>query len=267
METGSMSAFSRTEAQNQTPFLAVMCGMILLAWLSLWLWGQSPYSRFISHDHGVGGVGFLDGPGVMSLFVAGWTLMVVAMMLPTTLPLIGLFRGIVRTQEQATLLVGLLLIGYILSWTLFGLVAHLGDAGIHLIVDRSAWFTANAWVIASGTLIGAGIYQFTELKYRCLDKCRSPFSFIMSHWRGRNRQSESISLGLHHGLYCIGCCWTLMLLMFVVGMGNLAWMLLLGTVMAIEKNVSWGRKLVRPLGIVLITWGVSLAMLALVDGH
>ena len=262
-----MSAFSRTIDQSQTPFLVTMGGLILLAWVSLWIWGQSPYDRYISHDHGVGGVGFLDSFGVMSLFVAGWTLMVVAMMLPTTLPLVSLFRGIVRRYEQASLLVVLLLAGYVVSWVAFGFLAHLGDAMVHFVVDRSSWITANAWIIASGTLIGAGIYQFTELKYRCLDKCRSPYSFIMSHWRGRNRQNESFALGFHHGIYCIGCCWTLMLLMFVVGMGNLAWMLLLGAVMAIEKNVAWGRKLVRPLGIVLITWGASIAAVALIAGH
>jgi predicted metal-binding membrane protein len=262
-----MSAFSRTPDQSRAPFLVAMGGLILLAWLSLWIWGQSPYDRYISHDHGVGGVGFLDSFGVMSLFVAGWALMVVAMMLPTTLPLVSLFRGIVRRHEKANLLVALLLTGYAVSWVLFGFLAHLGDTAVHFAVDRSSWFTANAWIIASVTLVGAGIYQFTEMKYRCLDKCRSPYSFIMSHWHGRNRRNESLALGFHHGLYCIGCCWTLMLLMFVVGMGNLAWMLLLGAVMAIEKNVTWGRKLVRPLGTILITWGVALTVIALTALH
>jgi predicted metal-binding membrane protein len=259
-----MSAFNRPAEQSQVPFLVVMSGLIALAWLSLWIWDRSPYGRYLSHDH-LGGVGFADSPLVMSLFVGGWTLMVVAMMLPTTLPLITLFRGIVRRQQRSSELVLLLLSGYIAIWALFGFVVHLGDWGLHQVVDRSAWFTANAWIITAGTLVGAGVYQFTELKYRCLDKCRSPYSFIMSHWRGRNRYNESLALGFHHGLYCLGCCWTLMLLMFAVGLGNLAWMLLLGAVMAVEKNMSWGKKLVRPLGIGLIAWGVSLPVIALMD--
>ena len=262
-----MSAFSRQTEQNQVPFLMVMSGLIALAWLSLWLLGRSPYDRYVSHDHLAGGTGFLESPAAMSLFVGGWTLMVVAMMLPTTLPLISLFRGIVRRQERSLELVLLLLAGYVVVWAVFGFLVHLSDSGLHFVIDQNALLTANSWMIASATLVGAGIYQFTDLKYRCLDKCRSPYSFIMSHWRGRNRFNESLALGLHHGVYCLGCCWTLMLLMFAVGLGNLAWMFLLGAIMAIEKNIPWGRKLVRPLGIVLITWGISLAVLSLVNWH
>jgi predicted metal-binding membrane protein len=190
-------------------------------------------------------------------------LMVVAMMLPTTLPLITLFRGIVRRRSRGTQLVALLLSGYLAVWVLFGFVVHLGDWGLHQIVDRSTWLTANAWIIAAGTLTLAGLYQFSKLKYHCLDKCRSPYSFIMSHWHGNRARSESLTLGLHHGLYCLGCCWSLMLVMFAVGMGNLAWMLLLGAVMAIEKNIPWGRNLSRPLGVGLTGWGLSIPALVL----
>jgi predicted metal-binding membrane protein len=261
-----MSAFNRPAEQSQVPFLVVMSGLIALAWLSLWIWDRSPYGRYLSHDH-LGGVGFEDSPLVMSLFVGGWTLMVVAMMLPTTLPLITLFRGIVRHQQRSSELVLLLLSGYIAIWALFGFVVHVADWGLHQILDQSAWFTTNAWLISAAILVGAGVYQFTELKYRCLDKCRSPYSFIMSYWRGKNRHTDALRVGLNHGLYCIGCCWTLMLLMFAVGLGNLAWMLLLGAVMATEKNMPWGKKLVRPLGIVLIAWGASLPVLASMTWH
>ena len=101
----------------------------------------------------------------------------------------------------------------------------------------------------------AGIYQFTPLKYHCLDKCRSPFSFISAHWSGGNESAQSLRLGLDHGLFCVGCCWTLMLLMFGVGAGNLGWMLLLGGVMAVEKNMPWGRRLSSPLGVFLVGCG------------
>ena len=82
----------------------------------------------------------------------------------------------------------------------------------------------------------AGLYQFTPLKYACLDKCRSPLSFITEHWRGSHERTQAFRLGVHHGLFCIGCCWSLMLLMFAVGVGNLGWMLVLGALMAIEKT-------------------------------
>ncbi len=257
-----MSAFSKPQEQSQIPFLVVMSGLVLLAWFSLWLWDRSPHGRYLDHDY-LGAVSVMQIPTVMPLFVLGWTLMVVAMMLPTTFPLITLFRGIVRKKDESTQLIVLLLAGYIGVWAGFGLVVHLGDWGLHMLVDRSAWLTANAWLISAGTLFLAGVYQFTDLKYRCLDECRSPYSFVMGHWRGRSPRAESFGLGLHHGIYCIGCCWSLMLLMFAVGHGNLAWMFLLGVVMGIEKNVPWGKHLSRPLGILLIGTGISLPIVML----
>ena len=159
---------------------------------------------------------------------------------------------------KVPLLVVLLVAGYLSTWTLFGVLVHLGDWGLHGAIERSVWLEANAWVLAAATLALAGLYQFTPLKYHCLDKCRSPLSFIMGHWRGTHEPARAFGLGVHHGIFCIGCCWSLMLLMFAVGVGNVGWMLALGTVMAVEKNVPWGRRLSAPLGVVLLGWAVSL---------
>lgn len=119
-----------------------------------------------------------------------------------------------------------------------------------------AWLAAHPWVIGAEVFILAGLYQFTPLKYQCLDQCRSLISFITEHWRSHPQQFHAFLLGMHHGLFCIGCCWSLMLLMFAVGMTNLGWMFLLGVLMAIERNVSWGRRLVAPLGMVLLAAGL-----------
>ena len=105
-----------------------------------------------------------------------------------------------------------------------------------------------AWVSGAVILTIAGLYQFSSLKYACLDKCRSPLSFITSRWQGRNESAQSLRIGVEHGLFCVGCCWSLMALMFLVGTGNLIWMLLLGAVMALEKNLPWGHRLSAPLG-------------------
>jgi predicted metal-binding membrane protein len=113
-------------------------------------------------------------------------------------------------------------------------------------------------MIGGVVLLLAGAYQFTPLKYLCLDKCRSPFSFIAEHWRGRGEQAQAFLLGVHHARFCVGCCWMLMLLSFAVGVGNLGWMLGLGAIMAVEKNLPWGRRLSAPLGVVLLGWGVAL---------
>jgi predicted metal-binding membrane protein len=233
--------------------------LIALTWLSLWAWGRSPYGRFLSHEE-LGTPENTNYVLIVILFAAGWTAMTVAMMLPTSLPLVGLFHSFVRTRPNRAQLTALLITGYICVWSLFGLVVHLGDRFVHEAVDRSAWLGANAWVIGAGTVLLAGMYQFSSLKYRCLDDCRSPLSFIMGNWHGGRARHEAFRLGIHHGIFCLGCCWSLMLLMFAVGVGNIAWMLALGAVMAIEKNVSWGRRLSTPLGVLLLGFGVGLAV-------
>ncbi len=248
-------------------FTALVIGLVALAWLVLLVWGQSPYGRFLSHEEiGEIEVG-LDG-GALALaavFVGGWTLMTFAMMLPTSLPLVQLFRRMTQRRADGARLVVLLIGGYLSVWMLFGVVAHIGDRGVHVVVDQSAWLEANAWLLGAGTLLLAGAYQFTPLKYHCLDKCRSPLSFITEHWQGSREQTQAFRLGVHHGVFCVGCCWSLMLLMFAVGVGNVGWMLVLGTVMAVEKNMPWGRRLSAPLGVALLVGGLTVLLAAGLD--
>jgi predicted metal-binding membrane protein len=97
-----------------------------------------------------------------------------------------------------------------------------------------------------------GLFQFSRLKYHCLDQCRTPLSFIIQRWRGVTPRRDAFLLGMQHGVFCVGCCWAIMLLMFIVGTGNVGWMLALGAMMAIEKNAAWGRWLSHSLGFALI---------------
>ena len=122
-----------------------------------------------------------------------------------------------------------------------------------------ALLRAGSWGIAAAVFAIAGLYQFSALKYRCLDKCRSPVSFVMQHWRGGAERRQALRLGVHHGLFCLGCCWSLMLLMFAVGVGSLGWMFGLAAIMAAEKNAPWGRRLTAPLGVALLLAAVTLA--------
>src|SRR5260370_14581909 len=156
----------------------------------------------------------------MLVFVAGWVVMLVAMMLPTSLPLVAMFHRLTRSRVDHRRLVGLLLVGYVGIWTLFGMLVYVGDSFLHAAVAGSPWLADRAWALGAVTLLLAGAYQFTPLKYHCLEKCRSPFSFITQHWRGRAEAAQAFTLGVHHGVFCVGCCWTLMLLMFAVGVGN-----------------------------------------------
>lgn len=244
-------------------FLPLLIGLISLAWVTLWTWERSPYGRYLNHG-ALGEIDLAGGPAPVllqaTLYVAGWTLMTVAMMLPTTLPLIDIFQRLTRQRLDRRRLVALLIVGYLGVWLAFGFAAHVFDLGLHEVFDHNAWLQANTWVFGAGPLLVAGVFQFSRLKYRCLDKCRAPLSFVMQHWRGGDTRVQALLLGAHHGLFCLGCCWALMLLMFAVGTGNVGWMLVLGAIMAVEKNMPWGRRLSTPLGVVLIGWGILIAL-------
>jgi predicted metal-binding membrane protein len=248
--------------EDRRPLATFLIGLIVLCWVALIVWGNSPYGRYLSHeaigDLG-GGVG-LPYAGFALVFVAAWVLMTGAMMLPTTLPLVLLFGRFTGRRRDAAILTPLLLSGYLLIWALFGATAHLGDLGIHAAVARSHWLQDHTWLLTAGVFLTAGVYQFTPLKQYCIKQCQSPYAFIVAHWHGQEPKRDAFWLGLHHGLFCIGCCWSLMLVMFGVGMGNLAWMLVLGAVMAIEKNLPWGRRLSTPLGVLLLAVAMALVL-------
>src|SRR4029079_14934533 len=123
------------------------------------------------------------------------------------------------------------ILGYLLTWAGFGAVVWAALLATQALPRVLPVLADYAWAAGPLVLMLAGAFQFSSLKYRCLDKCRSPLSFVMEHWQGRNYHREAFRLGVAHGLFCVGCCWALMLLMFVVGTGNLGWMLLLAAVM------------------------------------
>jgi predicted metal-binding membrane protein len=248
-------------AWHQSAFVPLMALLTASAWLTLWLWAASPYGRYLDHggwlEAGLAGAvcralpaGELLLPGI--LYVGGWLLMTVAMMLPTTLPLLEIFRRMTAARADRARLLALVTLGYLGVWSGFGLIAHLADRGVHALVLQSPWLTFNGWLLGAAVLALAGLFQFSALKYRCLEQCRTPLAFVARHWRGESAPREALLLGAHHGLYCVGCCWALMLLMFVVGMGSVGWMLLLGAIMAAEKNLPRGRRLSAPVGLALL---------------
>ncbi len=246
-----------TKFDTRRPVTILVAVLSALAWVTLWLWGQLPYSRFLSHHSLEQAV---QDTALAPLFVLSWVVMTTAMMLPTSLPLITQFQRMTGTQRGGLGLPSLLISGYLLVWTGFGVLLYASDWGLHRLIDAAPEIEARAWMLSGLTLLAAGAYQFTPLKYHCLDKCRSPLSFIAGHWHGRRPRLEALWLGAHHGLYCVGCCWSLMLVMFAVGAGSLGWMLVLGAAMALEKNAPWGRHIAGPLGIGLLAGGAVLLM-------
>jgi predicted metal-binding membrane protein len=228
--------------------------LVGLAWAVLAAWGASPFTGLLSH--GAIGENTLSPILRLGVFVLGWTLMTIAMMLPSSLPLVNLFRRLVAARPDRNALIARLILGYLGVWVFFGAVAYRGDAFLHAAVQQIPALAARTAWIAASILIVAGAYQFTSLKHVCLEKCRSPYSFLVEHWRGRQAGADALRLGVRHGLFCLGCCWTLMLLMFAIGGANLGWMLLLGTAMAAERTTRWGRHLTRPLGAALLLWAL-----------
>ena len=238
----------RTDGDVRWYHLAVGA-LVLLAWAALAAWGASPFAGLLDHR------GFGEGALPVSrivIFVAGWTLMVIAMMLPGSLPLINLFSRMVAGRSGGMRLLTRLILGYLGVWAIFGAAAFRGDAYVHAAVGRvPAAADASQW-IGVAILLLAGVYQVTPFKDMCLTKCRSPYLFLAEHWRGKHAGADALRLGARHGLFCLGCCWTLMLLMFAIGGVNLGWMLALGALMAAERSFRWGRHLTIPVGLVLL---------------
>ncbi len=253
-------------------FPALIAGVVASAWAVLWFWSASPYGRYLDHGRwtevGIAAeicravpAGEILLPAVFH--TAAWVLMVAAMMWPTTLPLLGIFRRVAAGRADADRLVLLVVAGYLCAWFAFGLAAHALDWMLLAAARETSWFAANGWVVGAVVVGGAGLFQFSSLKYRCLDKCRTPYGFVVERWRGAAPARDALRTGFDHGVFCVGCCWALMLLMFVVGMGNIGWMLALGAVMAAEKNLPWGKRLSAPLGIALIVWACAIVVMNL----
>jgi predicted metal-binding membrane protein len=190
----------------------------------------------------------------LALFLLTWQVHVAAMMLPSSLPLIGLFNRAAAGQPRAGVARSAFIGGYLAVWTIFGVVALLGDAVIHEVVHRWAWLGDRPQLITGSVLVVAGAFQFSTLKDRCLRECRHPAAFLLSHYQ--RGAGAAFALGRRHGVFCVGCCWALMLVMFAVGITNLAWMAPLALVMVAEKAAPAGPRLVAPVGVALIVLGV-----------
>jgi predicted metal-binding membrane protein len=245
----------RQPARDRALLGAALVGLVAVAWASLAWWSASPWARYLGHDAATGAAGAagsIGAPLEVTLFTAGWALMIVAMMLPSSVPLVLVFAAIVGRRTAPRVLVALLLLGYLAVWSAFGAAAWLLDRGIHAAVDAWPFLAEHPQLIIGSTLLGAGLWQFSPLRNRCLDECRSPLGFVMNRWRGRHVRLESFLMGVAHGAFCVGCCWSLMLVMFGVGLGSLPAMLGLGGLTAVERNLPWGRRLTHPLGFVLV---------------
>jgi predicted metal-binding membrane protein len=220
--------------------LIVATGVALLAVLSWW---------FI-----VAGGGMPDGMGggtpPFGALVLMWWLMMMAMMLPSAVPAILLYARVRQAWNNGPAIAQswIFLCGYLAVWLLFSIVAALTQClsigGLMALDNRYA---------EGALLLAAGAYQLSPVKSACIGVCRSPAQFISRHWRPG--WDGAIRLGLLHGVYCLGCCWLLMALLFVGGVMNLLWVVGLTLIVAIEKLFPRGVLIGRIAGVALIAWG------------
>jgi predicted metal-binding membrane protein len=199
------------------------------------------WALVIAIGHGMGTMTGTMGYGLVA-FVGIWTLMMAAMMLPSVTPFAAVYTrtfGTARAARTASFVVG-----YLAIWALAGLPAYgLARATDHIVANHAAGATA----LAVFAFAACGVYQLTPLKDRCLAWCRSPLGFTLKYsaYRGRTRD---IRVGLHHGAFCLACCWALMVLLLVFGLMNLLAMVVVAAVVFAERTVSWGPRLGRLVG-------------------
>jgi predicted metal-binding membrane protein len=197
-------------------------------------------------------------PGIELLVLfAMWAAMMVAMMAPSAAPLVLKFAHANRRKGASRVAgaAGSLLVGYLLAWVGFSVPAALLQWALHGAGLLSHMMESSNAVLDGLLLATAGAFQFTSLKHACLLRCRSPLSFLMSDWR--EGQWGALRMGLKHGAYCVGCCWLLMLLMFVAGVMNLLWAAAIAVLVLLEKVVPTGHLLARVAGAALIAVGIA----------
>ncbi len=192
-----------------------------------------------------------------ALMLVMWWVMMVAMMLPSTTSMVLVFAAINRKnreQDRAYVPTGFFAVGYIVAWGAFSLVAVVLQWGLERLALLSPMMQTTSVYLGAALLIGAGFYQLTPLKQACLRHCRSPIDFMAHHWR--TGSSGAFRMGLEHGLFCLGCCWVLMFLLFYGGVMNLLWIGGLAFYVLLEKVAPAGSHLGRYTGALLIIWGV-----------
>lgn len=202
-----------------------------------------------------------SGPWTAShaaLMLVMWIVMMAAMMLPSAAPTILLYSTIARARRakgERTSNAGIFTLGYIAVWTAFSLIAVALQFGLERVALLSPMMETTSIALAGSVLVAAGIYQWTPLKRACLRHCRSPMEFVLTHWREGN--GGAFRMGLRHGTYCVGCCWMLMLLLFVGGIMNLAWIAGLAIFVLVEKLAPAGNRIGQAAGVLLIAWGAA----------
>lgn len=202
------------------------------------------------------------GPAEWASMLVMWSVMMVGMMLPGASPMVVMFATVNRRKRergQPYVATGVFLSGYVIVWAAFSVGATAGNWALHTNALLSGMMgETTSSLIGGSLLLAAGLFQWTPMKNACLRQCRTPMGFLLSEWR--DGASGALAMGLRHGIYCLGCCWLLMALLFVLGVMNLVWIAGLALFVLVEKVVPGGAWIGRAAGIGFAAWGVALLL-------
>ncbi|MGZ3535889.1 MAG: DUF2182 domain-containing protein [Thermodesulfobacteriota bacterium] len=197
------------------------------------------------------------GPRDIAHMFIMWGIMMTAMMFPSATPMILMFVSVNERQreiQRPLMRTGLFILGYFLVWTSYSALATAVQWGLHITALLSHNLVIASPILSGTLLIAAGIFQWTPFRDTCMWKCRSPLGFLMAEWR--EGRTGALVMGLKHGLNCVGCCWLLMLLSFVLGVMNMVWMAIVTVFMLVEKAYPRSQWVSRTSGVILIAWGL-----------
>lgn len=220
----------------------ILAAALVAATLAAWL---VTVDRMDGMDAGPG-----TDLGQLGWFTGMWVTMMAAMMLPSAAPAVLLVDALDRQAGRGSLGAGLFTLGYLLVWIGFSLQATAAQFGLDHAGLLGEDMAASSARLAAALLIFAGVYEWTPWKHACLAHCRTPFEFLTRHWR-----AGPLRAGFRHGLYCLGCCWLLMALLFVGGLMNLLWIAGLALLVLVEKLLPLGGRTSRVAGLAMIAWG------------
>ena len=190
------------------------------------------------------------------LFLAIWLAMMVAMMFPTAAPMILTFAKVQARKQQSGkpyVPTWVFVSSYLAIWTVFGALAYAAALGATELADNSMWVMDNAARIGGGVLILAGLYQLSPLKNICLSKCRAPMAFLLTSWR--TGYGGALRMGFEHGLYCLGCCWLFFVIVFPLGMMNVAALAAIVLLIFAEKSLPFGHRARQLAAAALLVYG------------
>ena len=196
-----------------------------------------------------------------------WAVMMVAMMTPSAAPMILMFAGVNRrrqNQQVPYVPTSVFLLGYLVVWVAFSVLATVVQSGLHAVSLLSPMMVSTNPILGGILLLIAGIYQWTPLKHACLSKCRSPLGFVLNEWR--EDRWGAFLMGLKHGSYCTGCCWSLMALLFIAGVMNLLWIAAIAGFILLEKVALAGQRMGQAAGVLMVAGGIVLLGLTLWGG-